>query len=364
MSMWTTFIGAVILAATTTVPPESRDPSDFENPKFCSKNGELCLIVRRYPRVADFDRVTTEEYWKRDAVDEWLDEYPLPDVQQNETPQPLRAAFYRRWPSGFQELLSEFSFGVNEPNEHALISDDGSIATYGPMTCGADAVLLTIRSSRGAIVRTLRVRDVVTKNDQQWLCRGAASDVRWSLSDDPGTSTLDATILLTDGDWDAADARHRTLKIDLRTGAIPTPDRNLCPAALRVLAEPDDGRGNRKAFVTVGDAEAFRAADVVPIASTALLQRAVVRIEPEYPEVASKARISGWVLVEVVVGRDGHVEAARILPLPFGIDQSVKTAILGWQFEPYPSAVDATRFSGAFLFRFEIVRQWPVLTIP
>lgn len=365
MSMWTAFIGAVILAATTTVPPESRDPSDYENPTFCSKNGELCVVVRRYPRVADFDRITSDEYRNRDPIEEWLDQYPLPSVEQKTTPEPVRGALYRRWPSGFQELLSEFDFGLKEPSDRVLIANDGHIVTYDEIRCHADAELLTIRSSDGAIARTLRVRDVVTKNDQQWLCRGSERDVRWSLhEDDFGTSTLDATMLLTDGEWDAENARHRTLEIDLRTGAAPKPDRDFCPAALRVVAELDDGGGDRKTFVTFGDADAFRGTDVVPIDSAALLQRAVVRVDPEYPEVAAKARISGRVRVDVVVGRDGRVEAARIQPLPFGIDQAVKAAILSWQFEPYPSPVEATRFSGSFLFRFEIVRQWPVVAIP
>lgn len=57
------------------------------------------------------------------------------------------------------------------------------------------------------------------------------------------------------------------------------------------------------------------------------------------------------------MGRDGHVEGARIQPLPFGIDQAVKAAIAGWEFAPYPSVAAATRFSGSFVFRFEIVRQ-------
>ena len=180
MSMWTTFIASVILAATTTVPPESRDPSDFENPTFDSANGEFSLVIRRYPHVEDFDRITSEEYWKRAAVDEWPDAYALPNAPKNKKPEPVRAALYRRWPSGFQELISEFDFGLHEPRDRALVANDGHIVTYAPMRCGADAELLTIRSPEGSIVRTLRVRDVVTRNDQQWLRRAELTLHEWS----------------------------------------------------------------------------------------------------------------------------------------------------------------------------------------
>ena len=352
----TAFVGAVILATTATVSSEQGDPSDFVNPRFLSPNGEMCLVIRRHPRLGDFERVSSEVYWHRDPVDEWLDQYPLPDVKPDENPQPVRGALYRRWPSGRQELLSGFAFRPQEPEDRVLVADDGHFVTYAPVGCGAKDELLTIRAPDGSIVRTLRVRDVVTRNDQQWLCRGLENDVRLSVDDDFGASKLRATILVTDGQWDYAEARHKTLEIDLATGAVPAPDRDLCPSALVVVAEADDGSTQRRGFMTLGDKKAFDAADVVPIASQALLERAVVRIIPEYPEVAGKARIAGRVRVDVVVGRDGHVEAARIQPLPFGIDEAVKAAIAIWEFAPYPSAADATRFSGSFIFRFEIVR--------
>jgi TonB family protein len=316
----------------------------------------MCLVIRRYPRLGDFERVSSEVYWHRDPVDEWLAEYPLPDVKPDENPQPVRGALYRRWPSGRQELLSEFDFRPQEANDRALVADDGHFVTYAPVRCGAKDELWTIRAPDGSIVRTLQVRDVVTKNDQQWLCRGLENDVRLSVYDDFGASKLRITILVTDGQWDDAEARHKTLDIDLVTGAVPPPDRDLCPLALVVVAEADDGITQRKGFVTLGDKKAFDAGNVVPIASQALLERAVMRILPEYPEVAAKARITGRVRVDVVVGRDGRVEAARIQPLPFGIDEAVKAAIAIWEFAPYPSAVEATRFSGSFIFRFEIVR--------
>ncbi|MFL6244809.1 MAG: TonB family protein [Thermoanaerobaculia bacterium] len=298
-----TILGAVILATLG---------SDFENPKSCSPSGELCVVTRLYPEVADFEGVTYDEYWRRHAVDEWLNEYP------NADPEPVRGALYRRWPSGYQELLSEFALLRHELDDQFLVADDGSFVTYDHVGCGAKAELLTIRTADGAIVRTLLARDVFTKNDQQWLCRGVPDEVRWSIRN----RKLHATILVNEG-------KEETLDIDLATGTFPPPERDLCPAPL---------------VVTVAGMDP-------------LLDRAVVRVMPEYPELASRARVSGSVWVDLIVDATGHVQSARVQPLPFGIDEAVKTAIAKWEFAPAETSV-----AGSMFFRFEIIRQMPVTT--
>lgn len=56
---------------------------------------------------------------------------------------------------------------------------------------------------------------------------------------------------------------------------------------------------------------------------------------PKLPEAARKARVSGIVVVEMLIERDGRVSAARILkPLPFGIDQAVIEAVRTWRYKP------------------------------
>ncbi len=333
-----------------------RDPSDFENPKFCSPNGETCLVIRRHPNVGDFERITTDAYWRRNPIEEWVE---APAAQ----PEPVRGALYRLWPGDYQQLLSEFAFPQDAP-ERALVADDGHFVTYGSVGCGAKAELLTIHAPDGSVVRTLLAREVFTRNDQQWLCRGAATDVRFSMEDDFGTSKLRTTFLVTEGKWDDAEARHETLEIDLATGDVPPPERDLCPAALLIVAEADDGTSPRKTPLPVGDQQAFSDPGIIRLASQELLQRAVTRVTPEYPEIAAKVRIAGRVRVDVVVGADGRVEAARIQPFGFGIDEAVKVAIMNWEFGPDPSGADAARVSGSFVFRFEVVRPpIPVTTI-
>jgi TonB family protein len=62
---------------------------------------------------------------------------------------------------------------------------------------------------------------------------------------------------------------------------------------------------------------------------------AIERVEPSYTEEARKARISGIVILEAVIGRDGLVKDVSVLkPLPFGLDQSAVDALKQWKFKP------------------------------
>jgi len=62
---------------------------------------------------------------------------------------------------------------------------------------------------------------------------------------------------------------------------------------------------------------------------------AIEKVEPVYTDEARKARISGIVIVEAIVGRDGLVKEAHVLkPLPFGLDQAAVDAVKQWIFKP------------------------------
>ncbi len=58
-------------------------------------------------------------------------------------------------------------------------------------------------------------------------------------------------------------------------------------------------------------------------------------VRPKYTETARRARISGVVIVELVIDRKGNVVGARVLkPLPMGLDQSAIDAVLQWKYKP------------------------------
>jgi len=65
------------------------------------------------------------------------------------------------------------------------------------------------------------------------------------------------------------------------------------------------------------------------------MPKIISRIQPEYPEIARKARIEGIVILEAVIEKDGNVGEIQILkslsPL---LDQAAIRAVKQWKFEP------------------------------
>ena len=61
----------------------------------------------------------------------------------------------------------------------------------------------------------------------------------------------------------------------------------------------------------------------------------ITRVEPIYTEVAKKVRISGIVILEVIIDRTGVVKDAQVIKgLPFGLDQAAVDAVKQWRFRP------------------------------
>jgi protein TonB len=60
------------------------------------------------------------------------------------------------------------------------------------------------------------------------------------------------------------------------------------------------------------------------------------RISPQYPRDAARARITGWVQLEVLVNADGTVRSARVLEAkPKGLfEAAAVAAVLKWKFKP------------------------------
>lgn len=100
--------------------------------------------------------------------------------------------------------------------------------------------------------------------------------------------------------------------IQARRGAPPPPDRSAEP-------DPPPPTGSEP-FRVGGDVKA-------PV-----IQH---RVEPVIPEAARQARISGIVIIEAVIDKEGRVADAKVLkPLPFGLDRAALEAIKQWTFMP------------------------------
>ena len=61
----------------------------------------------------------------------------------------------------------------------------------------------------------------------------------------------------------------------------------------------------------------------------------ILRVWPEYPPEALKARVRGVVIVRALVEKNGTVGATRVeKPLPFGLGKSAEAAVRQWKFKP------------------------------
>jgi periplasmic protein TonB len=62
---------------------------------------------------------------------------------------------------------------------------------------------------------------------------------------------------------------------------------------------------------------------------------AVNRAKPDYTDAARKAHISGVVVVEAVVNKQGEVEQVKVLKgLPMGLSEQAVDAVKKWRFHP------------------------------
>ena len=60
---------------------------------------------------------------------------------------------------------------------------------------------------------------------------------------------------------------------------------------------------------------------------------------PVYPSIAIPTRITGSVVLDIVIDRDGSVSGYRILkPLPFGLNEAAINAVTNWKYTPARNA--------------------------
>lgn len=73
----------------------------------------------------------------------------------------------------------------------------------------------------------------------------------------------------------------------------------------------------------------------VPVGGDVTAPLKIYHPSPGYTEVARRARIEGYVLIQAVVDKQGNVVDAKILKgLPLGLDQEALRTVRTWKFEP------------------------------
>jgi TonB family protein len=79
-----------------------------------------------------------------------------------------------------------------------------------------------------------------------------------------------------------------------------------------------------------------------------IVRRAKIKVQPSYPELANKMRISGTVKIEVTVLPNGTVKEARVVGGHPVLASAALDAAKKWRFEPAPN-----ESTGVIDFKFE-----------
>jgi len=75
----------------------------------------------------------------------------------------------------------------------------------------------------------------------------------------------------------------------------------------------------------------------IPISVPAKEMQAQVisKVPPVYPPEAKKARIQGKIILEAVIGMDGHVLNTKLVSGPGALQASAQDAVRQWVYKPY-----------------------------
>ncbi|MEX2663741.1 MAG: energy transducer TonB, partial [Vicinamibacterales bacterium] len=74
--------------------------------------------------------------------------------------------------------------------------------------------------------------------------------------------------------------------------------------------------------------------DAVRVGGNIKEPKNIKRVQPAYPPVAQAARVSGMVILEIQVDREGQVTNTRVLRSIALLDQAAIDAVMQWRFTP------------------------------
>lgn len=78
-----------------------------------------------------------------------------------------------------------------------------------------------------------------------------------------------------------------------------------------------------------------KAVHSVMVKADVMQKQLLTKIPPVYPPEAKAARIQGKVVLNAVIGKDGHVENLKVVSGPKELQQSSLDAVRQWVYKPY-----------------------------
>ncbi len=282
--------------------------------------------------------------------------------------------FPYRWPRGVfsvrvegdrYEQRSEFQLLNELAPVSALVSDDGRyIVTFddwGKRGYG-DTVVVIYRTD-GTVINSLALHDFLTAEDIYELPHSISS-IHWS-----GTHLLDHTngllILRVVGCRRPVSNCDKFFEVPIWIEpGIPTElKRNHLPQPRIFLSTdpspvPEHTNIDHSQPFCISGQQYPAHAEAVVLSTAELLARIVHAPLPLYSKTARALNIQGSIVLEVVVLSSGEVGCVRVLRgLPLDIVEDLRSAVLGWSFDPIESDEGATSFVGRLTVEYRWVEE-------
>jgi TonB family protein len=280
-------------------------------------------------------------------------------IPEGDTPRPnARAEVRVRGAFGYR-LLKQFEL-VNEWHaDWAAVTSDGSlVVTIG----GGETDVIVFYRGDGTVIRRFHLRDLLTEDDIRTFGYIRSTHYRWiswraPAFVDEGTMQLMLHFSKPRGLPSGQSDELQQLRIDLRTFAPTEPKRHLWPhpywESPTRFVEEDPAPATRMTAWTSPTGGCGRPADAAPLMQPAVLeQRARGRPEAVYPEIAQVAKISGVVVLEILLSSSGTVECARVLTSQPFLDAAATQAVQKWTFAPFDDISPAPFVRGRISFNF------------
>jgi len=135
------------------------------------------------------------------------------------------------------------------------------------------------------------------------------------------------------------------------------------PSPAGVLGSPAGSQGGRGVAIILDKVEPpppapppARPRSPVPVGGNVLASRVVHRIEPEYPEIARRARISGAVVLHVLIDEEGSVADLKVLSGHPLLREAAVRAVSQWKYSPTLLNGEPVPVSGTVTIDFKLSR--------
>lgn len=280
--------------------------------------------------------VSTSDPWSvHSANGKWrLDVTPITEQGRDRR----RGTLSRRRANGTWRRHARWTFVNSWGPGGARVANDGTVVTLNEIcSAGMGQHVVVIYRPDGSLVRSMELADLLVAEDIELLTRTVSSI--WWLRGLRIEEEARRLVLEID---DPPKKQNVVLPVSLDTGEL------LAAKERRLVGPPtlDPVVSYRAATEAEGACKGDDA-----ISSRELLDLATAPVIASYPAVAKKARVSGDVVLEVVVSETGAVDSVVVVkPLPFGLDRSASDAARQWRFQP------GRRMCGRFAMSFGIVR--------